>query len=287
MTDTFSAGDFPASPPGKPGYVLEFHDEFDGPQLDSQKWLPFYLPQWSSRAQAAPQYTFEEGNLVLQITRDQAPWCPEFDGEVRCSSIQTGVFSGPVGSMVGQHRFSEACIVREAQPATRTYTPRYGYFEIRAKGVNTSANHAALWMIGYEDAPERSAEIAVFELLGIHAGAESSRVRYGVHPWGDPAIQDEFYDEAFSIDTTCYHLYAVEWTPTHVDFYIDGIRIRTIHQSPQYPMQFMLSLYELPFADAWTGPYNPDDPYPKKFVIDYFRAYQPAGGYATNGPAND
>src|SRR5687767_15640477 len=43
----------------------------------------------------------------------------------------------------------------------QTYTPQYGYFELRARGVNTSANHAALWMIGYEDSPERSGEIAI------------------------------------------------------------------------------------------------------------------------------
>lgn len=39
--------DFPANPMAKPGYRLEFHDEFAGASLDTDKWLPFYLPQWS------------------------------------------------------------------------------------------------------------------------------------------------------------------------------------------------------------------------------------------------
>ena len=38
------------------------------------------------------------GGLRLLIEADQEPWCPEFDGEVRVSSLQTGVFAGPVGS---------------------------------------------------------------------------------------------------------------------------------------------------------------------------------------------
>src|SRR5690606_17847849 len=74
------ARDVPANPLEKPGYALEFHDEFDGPDIDPEKWLPFYLPHWSSRAQSAPRYTLQDSCLVLQITRDQQPWCPEFDG---------------------------------------------------------------------------------------------------------------------------------------------------------------------------------------------------------------
>jgi hypothetical protein len=37
-------------------------------------------------------------------------------------------------------------------------------------------------------------------------------------------------------------------------------------------MQFMLSIYELPGADRLTA-------YPREFVVDYLRAYQPEGGH--------
>src|SRR5918996_1109658 len=133
MLDKLSPGEFPANSLEKPGYTLEFSDEFDGPSIDINKWLPFYLPHWSSRAQSAPKYYFEDGNLVLQITKDQEPWCPEFDGEVRSSVIQTGLFAGPVGSPLGQLRFNDQLLVREAQTRVRLYTPQYGYFECRAK----------------------------------------------------------------------------------------------------------------------------------------------------------
>ncbi|MBI5931311.1 MAG: glycoside hydrolase family 16 protein [Chloroflexi bacterium] len=279
MLTKLSSGDFPPNPLEKEGYRLEFHDEFDRPTLDTQKWLPYYLPHWSSRECSAPNYTLEHSNLVLQITQNQQPWCPEFDGPVRCSSIQTGTFSGPVGSKVGQHLFNKALVVKEEQANVQTYTPQYGYFELRAKGLNTSANLAALWMIGYEDLPERSGEIAVFELVGNRSGAEKSGVRYGVHPWGDSTLRDEFYEDYFAIDTTRYHIYGVEWTPSHIDHFIDNVKIKTIYQSPHYPMQFMLGIYELPFEDGWAGAYDPTDPYPKNFVIDYFRGYQPNDGY--------
>lgn len=279
MSDNPSIGDFPANPLEKPGYILEFNDEFDGPDIDIQKWLPFYLPHWSSRAQSAPRYSFDEGNLILQITKNQEPWCPEFDGEVRCSSIQTGEFAGPVGSQLGQLRFSSSCVVREAQTNVQNYTPQYGYFELRARGLKTSANHVTLWMIGYEDIPENSGEIAIFELLGADTSSTSSAIRFGVHPWRDQTLRDEFHKEFLNIDASQYHIYGLEWTPTQLDFYVDNVKIRTIHQSPKYPMQFMLGIYEHPFEGAWTGKYDPGAPYPKKFTVDYFRAYQPNGGY--------
>ena len=102
-------------PRTKAGYVLDREDDFAGPELDRGLWLPHHLPQWSSRAQSAARYRFDGGALRLVVEDDQPPWCPEFDGGTRVSSLQTGVFAGPVGSGVGQHRFTADAVVREAQ----------------------------------------------------------------------------------------------------------------------------------------------------------------------------
>src|SRR5688572_4943958 len=67
-------------PVTKAGYVLDFEDTFDGDALDPTKWLPHYLPHWSSREAAAARYTVGGGELRLRIEPDQKPWCPEFDG---------------------------------------------------------------------------------------------------------------------------------------------------------------------------------------------------------------
>src|SRR3712207_2055400 len=96
-------------------YELEFEDTFDGEALDERRWVPYHLPQWSSRERSAARYEVGQGYLRLLIEADQRPWCPEFDGEVRVSSLQTGVFAGPVGSTVGQHRFAPEAVVREEQ----------------------------------------------------------------------------------------------------------------------------------------------------------------------------
>jgi hypothetical protein len=70
--------DLPPNPLIKPGYQLEFHDEFDfdSNTLNTSKWIPYYLPQWSSREQSTPRYAIGDSKLTLRILAEQQTWCP-------------------------------------------------------------------------------------------------------------------------------------------------------------------------------------------------------------------
>jgi hypothetical protein len=264
-------------PVTKAGYELEFEDTFDGETLDESRWLPYYLPHWSSRAATATRYRLGDGTLRLLIEDDQPPWCPEFDGDIKASLLQTGLFAGPLGSTVGQLHFRPDLLVREEQPVSRLYTPRYGFFELRARAIDDPRNMVALWMMGFEDQPERSAEICIAEIFGRDVTATTAKVGMGVHPFGDPTIVDEFAAEELAIDARDFHLYAAEWTPEYVAFFVDNELVRTVGQSPDYPMQFMLGIYEIPDAAATDG-----RPYPKEFVVDYVRGYRRNGSAGTS-----
>jgi Glycosyl hydrolases family 16 len=254
-----------------PTYELEFEDTFESSTLDPERWLPHYLPHWSSREQSAARYVVGDGVLRLRIEEDQQPWCPELDGEIRVSSLQTGQFSGPVGSAVGQHRFHPDAVVQEAQPNVRLYTPQYGRVELRARACDDPRTMSALWLIGYEDEPERSAEICVCEIFGRDLGTDAVAIGMGVHPFGDPDIVDDFSRVTVPIDARGLHVYAAEWTPKDITFFVDGEAVKTVGQSPAYPMQLMLNIYEFPSTEE-DGP----RPYPKEFVVDYVRGYRPA-----------
>ena len=54
-------------------------------------------------------------------------------------------------------------------------------------------------------------------------------------------------------------------------FFVDHRLVKTVEQSPGYPMQFMLGIYEFPDG----RPADPAHPYPKEFVVDWFRGYRP------------
>jgi glycosyl hydrolase family 16 len=240
-------------------WELELDETFEEEALDQTRWLPYYLPHWSSRERAAARYELGGGELRLLIEEDQAPWCPEFDGDVRVSSLQTGTLDG-------QHRFNAAAVVREEQQPARLYTPQHGRIEIRCTATDDPDAMVALWMFGY-DGGEHSAEICVCELFGRETGPGHLTVGVGVHPFDDPNIVDDFSKVRVDCDPLAPHTYAAEWTTTDVAFFVDGELIKTVDQSPAYPMQLMLGIYE--FREG-----EPRGPYPKTFVVDYVRGYR-------------
>jgi hypothetical protein len=246
-------------------FELEFEDRFQDDSLDPGRWLGCYLPHWSSRDRSEARYVTGRG-LSLRIEADQEPWCPEWDGDVRVSSIQTGTFSGPLGSTIGQHRFHPDAVVRQEQRNVLLYGPRYGRIGLRARVSSDSQTMVALWMIGYEDEPERSAEICVCEIFGSEIEAGRALVGMGIHPFGDPKLQDTFSKEPLAIDVTEPHEYAVEWIPGRSSFFVDGDLVKSDDQAPDYPMQLMLGIYE--FSRESKGGY------PKEFRVDYVRGYR-------------
>ena len=254
------------------GYRLESRTISRGRSLDQTRWLPHYLPHWSTGAASTARYEVVDSLLRLRIDRDQRPWCPEWDGWTRVSSLQTGVFSGPLGSRIGQHRFRGEVVVREAQQRETRYAPQYGLFECRARALADPANMVALWMIGFEDEPQQSAEICIFEIFGRDMRDGTAGVGMGVHPFGDPSIVDDFERVDLAIDAREFHDYAAEWAPDRIRFYVDERLVREVAQSPAYPMQLMLSVYEFAEGSALA---SPADAYPKEFVVDWFRGWRP------------
>jgi Glycosyl hydrolases family 16 len=245
-------------------FELEFEDTFDGDTLDKSKWLPYYLPQWSSRARAAARYELRDGRLRLRIDADQEPWCPALDGEIRVSSLQTGVFSGPIGSRIGQHPFHPDAVVTEEQAELRLYTPRYGRVEVRLQAVAAPEAMVALWLIGFEDEPERSGELCVCEIFGSEVSAGEALVGVGTRRFRDPRLDGDFEKVRVAVDATEPHLYAVEWEPGRSVFLVDARRVKTVAEAPAYPMQLMLGIYEL----------EPGGAYPKELVVDHVRGWR-------------
>jgi hypothetical protein len=244
-------------------------ERFVGPDLDRSLWLPAYLPQWSSLERSAARYSVGEGGLTLRIDPEQEPWNPELDPGVRVSSLQTGVFGGPPGSRIGQHHFRAGLTVRQEQAPRSLFTPTYGRFEVRLAANPDPDMLTTLWMIGFEDVPERSMEICVVEAFGRDAGVGASAVGMGIHPWADPARHEEFESVRVPVDTRELHDYSVEWSPVGVRWLVDDREVKRSEQSPAYAMQFMLGLYELPVAGSFEL-----RPQARSARIERFRAWQ-------------
>jgi beta-glucanase (GH16 family) len=166
------------------------------------------------------------------------------------------------GTLDGQHRFAAGVQIRERQEPRALHLPQYAWIEMRARVTDDTEAMCALWLIGYEDAPEHSAEICVCEIFGRDVHDEHAVVGLGVHPFGDTAIRDDFERVAVPIDAREFHDYAANWTETYVEFFVDGTLVKTVEQSPSYPMQLMLTLYAFERAG----------PHPKAFEVDYVKS---------------
>jgi hypothetical protein len=223
-----------------------FVDDFDGPDLDRSVWVPSYLPQWSSRAASAAAYAVRGSCLHLTIPADHGLWSPDDHDPLRVSGVQSGVFSGPLGSTVGQQPVREGALVREAQQAFWGWTPRFGHLELRARMDLTSRSMAAWWLVGLEDQPDRCGELCVVEVFGGAITDEGAAVGMGVHPFRDPRLVEDFAAPRVPIDVREFHTYSVDWTPDGASFAVDGTVVRTVDVVPDYPMQSMVAVFDFP-----------------------------------------
>jgi hypothetical protein len=253
------------------GLRLAFEDNFDVRELDREVWLPHYLPAWSSRADSAATYAIHDSCLHLTIPPSQGLWCAgDHKPPLRVSGIQSGNFSGPIGSTIGQQPYREGLTVREQQEAFWGWTPDQGYIEIRARGIVSRRSMVAFWLAGIEDQPQRSAEICIGEMFGDAViPGESTAVGLGFHAFRDPSVTEDFEAVRLAIDVAEFHTYAVDWTANRVDFLVDGEQIRTCPDPPAYPTQVMVAVFDFPEksdgSDAEAVPW---------LIVDWVRAYQ-------------
>jgi hypothetical protein len=245
-------------------------ETFAGDDLDPTVWLPSYLPHWSSRAEAAATYEVRAGELRLSIPPSQPLWCADTHAEpLRVSCVQTGNWSGPVGSTAGPQPFRPDVTVREQQAEWWGYTPLYGEIEVRMRCVGASARSmVAFWMSGIEDVPERSGEICVAEIFGDAMRGGIAEVGIGVKRFRDPALRQEFSTLPLALDVAVFNTYAVDWRPGSLTFKVNGEMVREIEQSPDYATQLMIGVFDFPSKSL-----GDDDGLIPELVVSHVRGH--------------
>ncbi|HYO31930.1 MAG TPA: glycoside hydrolase family 16 protein [Nocardioidaceae bacterium] len=229
-----------------------FEELFSGPSLDPDRWLPHYLPAWSSRDATRASLRVDDAGLTLNIPVDHPVWCPgDHQPPLRVSGIQSGNWSGPVGTPFGQQRFREGQLVREEQQRFEGWLPTGGRVEISARMQLSPRSMAAMWLSGLEDdiAQERCGELCVFEVFGNALGPQddpSAEVGVGIKAFRDPALLQDFAAPRLPLDATAFHTYAVDWDAEEAVFTIDGDIVRRCAHPPTYPMQLMLAVFDFP-----------------------------------------
>jgi hypothetical protein len=223
-------------------------ERFSGTTLDRSIWFPYYLPAWSSRASTGACYSVDDG-LTLEIPPEHPLWCPDLHRPpLRVSGVQSGSWSGPVGSTRGQQRFREGLVVTEEQERFEGWLPSTGRVAVRARMDLSPRSMAALWLSGFEDDAEqlRCGELCVFEVFGRSVRDSHAEVGVGIKPFRDPALSDDFAAQRLRLDVTEWHEYAVEWDNVEAIHTVDDQVVRRCAAPPTYPLQLMLAVFDFP-----------------------------------------
>jgi beta-glucanase (GH16 family) len=254
-----------ASPslPNMGKWRLTWSDEFNGPNgsgVDSSKWVVEVggkgwgnqeLEYYTSRRENAH---IQDGNLVIEARREN------YTGADGVSRNYTSARLKTAG------KFSQA----------------YGRFEARIKLPVGQGMWAAFWMLGDDTEKARwpaGGEIDIMENIG----KEPSIVHGSIHGpgfTGSGGIEAPYTLPAARRFANDFHVFAVEWEPSVIRFYVDDDLYVTRSRSDLRPgwkwvfdHPFFL-LLNVAVGGDWPG--NPDAAtvFPQTMLVDYVRVYQ-------------
>jgi beta-glucanase (GH16 family) len=251
--------------PVDPAWTLTWSDEFNGPDgsaPDPAKWAYDVGGNGWGNSELEhytkdPRNAFlEDGNLVIRAIKEK------YTGENGISPTYTSA------RIKTQGKFSQA----------------YGKFEARMKIPHGNGLWPAFWLLGDNiDQVQwpNCGEIDIMENIGI----EPSLIHGSMHGPGysgnhgltsalNLAGNRRLHDD--------FHIYAIEWEPNVVRFYLDSKLYQTF--TPDLLPAASKWVFDHPFfillnvavGGAWPGPPGRDTSFPQSMLVDYVRVYKKA-----------
>ena len=252
-------------------WVLSWSDEFDGTTLDLSKWsyqngtgAEYGVAGWGNNEQ---QYYTDENVQVK-------------DGKLVITATE-----GTHGMPYNSGRIWTMSDDR----VTPKFAQTYGRFEAKMSLPTGNGIWPAFWMLPagtvYGGWP-LSGELDIMEARGRLTNTVCGTLHYGQN-WPNNVYSglDYYFDEGE--DYTPYHIYAVEWEPGEIRWYVDGELYQTqnswystsANEADQfsYPAPFNQDFYiilNLAVGGTFDGNINPDaSDLPGEMCVDYVRAY--------------
>lgn len=245
-----------ALPAAPQQWSMTWHDEFDGNTLDAAKWNVvtggngFGNDELESYTGRSRNLRVENGMLVITALKED--------------------YTGADGVARG---YTSARIHTSGK-----FAQRYGRFEARMKIPAGQGMWPAFWLMGQERAkwPDRG-EIDVMENIGKEPATIHGTI-HGPGYSGAKGIGGPYTLNAgrFAED---FHVYAVEWEPNAIRWYVDGHLFKTVTPADlpagtqwvyDHPFYILLNLA---VGGKWPG--NPDGStvFPQALYVDYVRVY--------------
>jgi beta-glucanase (GH16 family) len=251
----------PPIPPS--GWTLAWSDEFngaDGTTPDGKKWTyDIGGGGW--------------GNKELE-TYTNRPVNAHMQGGNLVITAQRETFTGTDGIT---RNYTSARLKSQG-----LFAQAYGRFEARIKIPKGQGMWPAFWMLGSDidtGGYPACGEIDVMENIGkepgtvhgsLHGPSKSSPTTDASAPFSLPAGQN-FADD--------FHVYAVEWEPGTIRFYVDANLYGTFTKAqwpPTGPWPFdhpFFIILNLAVGGDWPGSPDATTQFPQQMLVDYVRVY--------------
>ncbi|MEY9847199.1 family 16 glycosylhydrolase [Streptacidiphilus sp. MAP5-3] len=222
------AESLPSLPSGVPGpWHLVFGDGFTGSSLDTGKWATCY--DWNVNGCTNASNNEQEWYLPGQVT-------------VGGGALQlTARRQATTGGDGHTYPWTSGMVTtgRDSWNATPRHTFTYGYVAAAIRIPAEAGMFPAFWLLpAAHDVPQ---EIDIAEFIG-----STQNVQMTLH-WQPPNGSREFQRQGWGpVDfPSAVHVFAVDWEPNSVTWYVDGVerfRISDPSKVPQLPMEVILNL---------------------------------------------
>ena len=240
--------------------AVVWSDEFDGDSIDKSIWT-YDVGGWG----------FGNGQLEFNTSRQENSYIE--DGNLVIEAIRENY---------GGNSFTSARMLTQGR-----FAFKYGSLEARIKVPDTGDGiWPAFWMLGnnfpgiaWPDAGEMDI-VEIGSAAGIADGLQQERINCAIHfsdASGEYGMDDSWINAAVDLSLD-YHLYKVEWTPTYLKFFLDGVQFGGWDITHTYLAEFHQPCF--PILNVAIGGWNYVQindpagitaPFPCKMSIDWIR----------------
>jgi beta-glucanase (GH16 family) len=249
--------DLPSNPVGQTGkWHLIFHDEFDGDALDTSKWVTCYW--WDNQGCTNEGNNnlnwYQSGNVGVQ------------DGKLILRAKEETV-TAPDGKT---YSYTSGMVTTGRDSFELSVDPKATfqnvYVEMRAKVPRGQGLWPAFWLLPADQ--ESRPEIDVMEILGDNPNEVHMNFHY-LDERGD--ANSAGYTWKSSKPLNGWHVFANDWQPELLTWYIDGVKHSHLHEYiPDEPMYLIANLA---VGGDWPGSPDASTTFPSDFEIDYIRVW--------------
>lgn len=157
----------------------------------------------------------------------------------------------------------------------------YGRFEVRAKLPTGRGTWPAIWMLGTnigEVGWPACGEIDIMENVGF----DPDTIHANVHTRAYNHVRGTNKGDKITVESPSerFHVYAAEWTPERIDFFVDDAKYFSFSNEGTGPDAWPFDrphylILNLAIGGAWGGRQGIDDnAFPLRYEIDYVRVYR-------------